>query len=118
MLVDDQKLTNFINKKLIEVTNFAPDIIDFTLPKKALTHLKKNKPDLIFLDLNMPLVDGWQFLDTMRNKGIKTKVIILTSSMSNQDKERAKEYESVVEFLTKPLTLSNIIHLKSTICAS
>ncbi len=117
MLVDDQKLTNFINKKLLEVTNFAPHVIDFTLPEQALTHLNEDTPDLIFLDLDMPLVSGWQFLDTLKTKGIHINVIILTSSMSNQDKERARDYDTVVEFLTKPLTRNTILHLKSTLCS-
>ena len=113
MLVDDQKMANFINKKLIEVTHFAEKIVDYTLPNVALSDIEKEKPDLIFLDLNMPEINGWSFLDAMKEKNNKTHVVIVTSSTSVLDKEKAQSYTQVVDFLIKPLTKSTILSLKN-----
>ena len=112
MLVDDQKMANFINRKLIEVTNFADKIIDFTVPAAALSALEDERPDLIFLDLNMPEINGWNFLDALEKKKDPTRVVIVTSSVSNLDKEKAQNYNQVVDFLIKPLNKNIILSLK------
>lgn len=113
MLVDDQKMANFINKKLIEVTNFAEKIIDYTLPQKALLEIDQEKPDLIFLDLNMPDINGWGFLDALRERNVNTQVVIVTSSTSTIDKQKAQNYNQVVDFLVKPLSKTSILDLKN-----
>ena len=113
MLVDDQKMANFINKKLIEVTDFAESIIDYTLPRTALSELDKEKPDLIFLDLNMPDINGWSFLDALKEKDDQTRVVIVTSSTSDLDKEKAQNYNQVIDFLIKPLNKNIILDLKN-----
>ena len=61
-------------------------------------------PDLIFLDLNMPEVNGWQFLEVLTEKQNQTQVVIVTSSTSIHDKEKAQKYAQVIDFLEKPLT--------------
>ena len=68
MLVDDQKMANFITRKLIEVTGFSTEVVDYTVPQEALLDLSNTNPDLIFLDLNMPEVNGWQFLEVLTEK--------------------------------------------------
>lgn len=113
MLVDDQKMANFINKKLIEVTDFAESIIDYTMPGAALSELEKEKPDLIFLDLNMPEINGWSFLDALKEKDNQTRVVIVTSSTSDLDKEKAQNYNQVIDFLIKPLNKNTILDLKN-----
>jgi CheY-like chemotaxis protein len=69
---------------------------------------KSNYPNLIFLDLNMPIMNGWEFLDefvkTYYVQFPKTKVVILTSSIDPKDEERASEYSIAIDFLSKPLT--------------
>ena len=113
MLVDDQKMANFINKKLIEITDFAHNIVDYTLPDAALLDIENEKPDLIFLDLNMPIIDGWKFLDSLQQNKNSTRVVIVTSSTSALDKKKAQSYTQVVDFLIKPLTRDTILSLKS-----
>ncbi|MBA82512.1 MAG: response regulator [Leeuwenhoekiella sp.] len=113
MLVDDQKMANFINKKLIEVTQFADEIVDYTTPEAALSAVKEEKPDLIFLDLNMPEINGWNFLDVLKERNDPTQVVIVTSSTSNIDKEKAQNYTQVVDFLIKPLNKNTILSLKN-----
>ena len=70
-------------------------------------------PDLIFLDLNMPEVNGWQFLEVLTEKQNQTQVVIVTSSTSIHDKEKAQKYAQVIDFLEKPLTKNTILSLKS-----
>lgn len=118
MLVDDQKMANFINKKLIEVTDFAHNIVDYTLPDAALQDVESEKPDLIFLDLNMPIIDGWKFLDSLQKSKISTKVVIVTSSTSTRDKLKAQNYTQVLDFLIKPLTRNTILSLKDKLKAA
>ncbi|MFI8377350.1 response regulator [Leeuwenhoekiella sp. NPDC079379] len=113
MLVDDQKMANFINKKLIAVTELATEVIDYTLPEIALAEVEFQKPDVIFLDLNMPVVNGWKFLDSLTEAKNLTKVVILTSSTSEIDREKAQNYTQVIDFLIKPLTKDIMLSLKS-----
>ncbi|WP_336091802.1 response regulator [Leeuwenhoekiella sp. CH_XMU1409-2] len=113
MLVDDQKMANFITRKLIEVTGFSTEVVDYTIPQKALLDLSNTNPDLIFLDLNMPEVNGWQFLEVLTEKQNQTQVVIVTSSTSIHDKEKAQKYAQVIDFLEKPLTKNTILSLKS-----
>ena len=113
MLVDDQKMANFITRKLIEVTGFSTEVVDYTIPQEALLDLNNTNPDLIFLDLNMPEVNGWQFLEVLTEKQNQTQVVIVTSSTSKHDKEKPQKYAQVIDFLEKPLTKNTILSLKS-----
>ncbi|MEH6408420.1 MAG: response regulator, partial [Leeuwenhoekiella sp.] len=81
-LVDDQRITNFINKKLIEVTGVCKHVYTYIDPKEALNELDTQSPNLILLDLNMPEIDGWLFLEKMEGHETNAKVIIVTSSTS------------------------------------
>ncbi len=102
-LVDDQRISNFVNKKLIEVAGVSHTVRDFVNPLKALENLEKEQPDLIFLDLNMPEIDGWTFLKRMQNMMTDAKVVIVTSSTSELDRQRACDYPEVIDYYTKPL---------------
>ena len=103
MLVDDKDISNFIMRKFIEIRRPDANIKEFTDPQKALDSIDSIVPDVIFLDLNMPVMNGWQFLDEMRNASFSHKVAILTSSTSNDDFEKSKEYGNVINFYVKPL---------------
>ena len=103
ILVDDQPIANFITRKLLEVEGYNKDILDFTNPEEALTYLEDKQNTLIFLDLNMPEMNGWEFLDYLKSKSQQHKIIILTSSTSTVDQNKAKEYDSVIKYVEKPL---------------
>lgn len=111
ILVDDQPIVNFITRKLLEIEGFNEDVLDFTNPEKALAYLEGKQNTLIFLDLNMPEMNGWQFLDYLKSKSQKHKIVILTSSTSAVDKNRAKEYDSVIKYIEKPLNKDKIKEL-------
>lgn len=103
MLVDDVDISNFIMKKLISKVTPENTVYDFTLPEKAFNSLREISPDVIFLDLNMPVLDGWQFLKLMRQNDLHFKVLILTSSTSELDRQRSLAYSNVLDFLIKPV---------------
>ena len=114
LLVDDNDTDNFINQRIIQLTGFAERIEVRNSGKKALEYLEAHKdspddlPDLIFLDINMPIVDGFVFLhevesfpDTVKNK---CRVAILSSSDNKRAIDRIVDNELVIKFITKPLT--------------
>lgn len=68
-------------------------------------------PSVILLDLNMPVMDGWEFLDAYRNRKNKlegTKIVILTSSINPADEEKSKQYPMVTKLIHKPLTTEDL----------
>ena len=122
MLVDDNDTDNFISKRIIEITKFAEEVEVKNSGKKALDYLRENEnneerlPDLIFLDINMPIVDGFVFLYEFEkfNNLIKNKckVIILSSSDNKRDIDKIVNNDHVIRFITKPLTESALSEIK------
>ena len=108
LLIDDEYISNFINKKLIENIDASIHAIEFNNPEEAFFKLPYIKPDLIFLDINMPVMNGWDFLERMAAEEIDYKVIILTSSVNNFDRLMAKKYINVIGYIEKPATISSI----------
>ncbi len=114
MLVDDNETDNFISQKIIELTGFAKNIIVKSSGKSALEFLNNNQtnadalPELIFLDINMPIVDGFVFLFEFERFSellkSKCKIAILSSSDNKRDIERIVDNEYVIRYITKPLT--------------
>ena len=113
MLVDDNELDNFINKKLVEADSFASATTIHTSAQSALDYLKNNSnddgqtPDLIFLDIMMPEMDGFDFLDAFDKMPdsvrSKSKIVMLSTSDSFKDLNRANQNKYVKRFLNKPL---------------
>lgn len=114
-LVDDQPIANFITQKLLELEGFKGCTLSYTNPVEAFEEIKKDEDALIFLDLNMPEMDGWEFLEKFTRENLNHKVIVLTSSTSNFDRERAKKYPSVIRFIEKPLTKKKFAKISSLV---
>ena len=111
--IDDDQLQIMINKILIQKIDSKFNIFVFNNAQDALEKIILEDPQIIFLDLNMPVMNGWDFLDVLQRKNIKLDVYILTSSVDPNDKKKAEKYENVKGFLTKPLskeTLEPILH--------
>lgn len=114
-LIDDDSTYNSLNKRML-TKNLDEDleIIEFTDPDKAIIEIIENKniPDLIFLDLNMPTMDGWEFLDILteetEDKKLNTVVAMLTSSQFPDDERRAMRYDYVKHYINKPLNVVSI----------
>ena len=121
LLIDDSDIDLFIQRRFLEVYQFSRTLISFKSADEALGWLENpaphELPDVIFLDLNMPKTDGFGFLDRFRNLPERitsnTKIIILSSSNSKSDREKAMTNKNVVEFITKPIKQSDIEELKS-----
>jgi CheY-like chemotaxis protein len=114
MLVDDNDTDNFISKRIIEITKFARRVVVKSSGRSALDYLiahqssPEDLPNIIFLDINMPIVDGFVFLyefDTF-NELVKNKckIIILSSSDNKRDIDKIVNNNHVIKFITKPLT--------------
>jgi len=118
ILIDDQPITNFITRKLLQVEGITLPISDFTNPVLALEQIliQKEQKDVIFLDLNMPEMSGWEFLDKLVENNYTPKIVILTSSTSILDKEKALEYDFVTDYIIKPLSQNKISELCSKHC--
>lgn len=106
VLVDDSNLTNIINKSLIKRHSQSIAVKVFEDSEEALYYVSNStEPKLIFLDLNMPKLNGWQFLELVeKNKLEHLKIIILTSSVDIKDKEKAQLDKLVTNYINKPLT--------------
>jgi len=121
MLVDDNDTDNFLSKKMMEHVGFADTIIIKNTGKSALEYLIENQsdlsriPDILFLDINMPIVDGFVFLFEYENfcPAIheKTKVVILSSSNNRRDINRFLNNKFVRQFVSKPLTEKALMEL-------
>lgn len=121
MLIDDNEIDNLINQKMIEAASITDNIYTHTGAKSAIEFLKnmerldvaeKVLPDVIFLDIDMPLMDGFQFLDEFEKLSdttkTKCKIVMLTSSINPQDFNRSKKYDNVKLYLNKPLSHDSI----------
>ncbi len=115
LLVDDQPIANLILRKLIETRRPEAQIMEFTDARQALESINDFDPYLIFLDINMPHMNGWEFLEEMAVRDYPHKVAILTSSTSSLDSKRSQEYENVVDFFVKPLGIDSLHHFLDSI---
>lgn len=113
--VDDDEVFRFIVKKHLSGTDYESRTKIFDdgdlaiLDVVRLSKEGKRLPKLVFLDLNMKHLEGWQALDLLNEFEKPTKVIILTSSLSVVDRARAEREPLVVDFLVKPIEKSDII---------
>ncbi|MFN4082872.1 MAG: response regulator [Bacteroidia bacterium] len=109
-IVDDDKITVFMACKLIE--NYNSDIaISYSLnPAEALDLLLNNKikPDLILLDINMPDINGWQFLQKLESENYLTDVIMFSSTIDEDEIKKSKQFKLVKGFVTKPLNFQKL----------
>ena len=118
MLVDDNSIDNFINKQMMESCGFASEVMVCQSAQEGLQHLMtgKNLPQVIFLDINMPEMSGFDFLDAMQQMPEIVKhhcrVIMLSSSESFKDLNRANKNQFVRKFLNKPLTMEILSAIK------
>ncbi len=115
-VIDDDPIHVFGVKHLLESSNLSGKTIYYTNGKEAYEGLKaiwdegKELPELILLDINMPVWDGWDFLDEFTKLPISKKVIIyiVTSSIDPEDKEKAASYNELSDFVVKPISLDTL----------
>jgi len=125
LCVDDDDITLMLNKLVINKAQFAGETITAINGKEALDYyesiVSKGEisiyPELIFLDINMPILSGWEFLDRFLNTYYShfpnTRVVILSSSVNPEDYEKARQYDIVIDFYSKPLSKDQLEKLVS-----
>ena len=122
MVIDDSPIDRLLVEKMVRKAEFAEEVISFESAKTALNYFTDNAdvensiPDILFLDINMPEMNGFDFLDACKSlpEPVKSKcrIIMLSSSLHNEDKSRALGHPYVEGFLNKPLTFEVLEALK------
>lgn len=122
-IIDDDPIFVYGTKVLLNYNrSFCSNIIVFENGKEALDDLRfmlknnKEMPEVIFLDLNMPIMNGWEFLDELKKMDLKKKigVYVVSSSIDKMDEEKSKKYDMVIDFISKPLTTNKLKQLLIT----
>jgi response regulator RpfG family c-di-GMP phosphodiesterase len=122
LLVDDDEINNFISIKLIKKALVNSDIMACLNGKFAIDQLAEIQskdpaklPDYILLDINMPIMNGWEFLDEYKRLKLdplgKSKIYIISSSVFSNDINKARSYPVVKDFISKPLNVEKIREL-------
>ena len=122
-IVDDDAIYQIIANKIIQRSDMFSAISSFKNGKEAIDYLynalenNANLPDIILLDINMPIMDGWEFMEEMGL--IKPKlpkeivVYIVSSSIAVEDKNKSKSYENILGYLSKPITVNDLVLIAS-----
>ena len=124
LLVDDDETTNYINRRVLAKADIAGQVDVVTNGEEALDYLKQaglpgsgrayRQPDLMFVDIKMSVMDGFEFLDEYQSLPLEMKagkLIMLSSSASFYDLHRLKQYPDVVQHIAKPLTTSHLAEI-------
>lgn len=121
--VDDDPVNNLLSKIIIKKAVPEAIVFDFTKAEMALEFLTDEAENydgiILFLDINMPIIDGWGFLERFEKLSadtkLKVKVYMLSSSLDENDVTRARSYTNVEDYIHKPLTIEGVegIHAKS-----
>jgi CheY-like chemotaxis protein len=119
-LIDDDSLTLRLTTMLATRIRFCNSLQSFSNAKIALELLQQNTtnhhelPDCILLDLNMPIMNGWEFLDALKQSNLQKDifVFIMTSSIESADIEKAKKYSCVKDYIEKPISIEKLEAIK------
>lgn len=127
LLIDDDLATNFINQKIIQKTNLLEHVQIVFNGAEAIDYLSNSgkfegsnnpKPQLILLDINMPVMDGWEFLDAYKKLDTQIKkdiiIVMLSSSFNPADKLKAEAIAEVAEFKQKPMSKGSLFDIIRT----
>jgi CheY-like chemotaxis protein len=116
LLIDDDKITNFINQRLIEGLNVTENVTALLNGKEAIDYIKESTsqkkplPDLILLDINMPVMDGFEFVDSFKSlqHDKKVTIVMLTTSSNEKDIEKISDNSEISGYINKPLTKQKV----------
>ena len=118
ILIDDQEIDQRLYQRVLARSGLVGETLTFSFADDALEHLLKYPEldvDVIFLDINMPRMDGFQFLDaaaeTLGPDFAKFVIVMLTTSVLPADRDRALAHDVVKEFISKPLTVEHVEHV-------
>lgn len=126
LLVDDDFATNFINKKILQKVKITDHIQVALNGKEAIDYISKQgkfesdsnefpEPELILLDINMPVMDGWEFIEAYQQLNLKNKeniaIVMLSSSFNPADKARAEAIPEISAFRQKPMSREALLEI-------
>ncbi len=121
LIIDDDDEYNFITEDTFQDTDLDCTLTFKLWAQDALAYLKENEdnfPDLILLDINMPIMNGWEFLEEYQNRNYHISqpaiIAMMSSSVYYKDKEKAMTYPQVMEYVDKPITVKNIYRIRDT----
>jgi CheY-like chemotaxis protein len=124
-LIDDDPIFVYLTKRIIGSINCPCEVHEFKDGELAISYLSQMRedagalPDVIFLDLSMPVMDGWEFLNQYSDLKPKLKkniaLFIVSSSISPQEVERSKNYRAVTDFLIKPVEKGKIVEIMGNV---
>ncbi len=127
MVVDDSQMDNLLVKAILKNCKFSKEIVAFESPLEALSYLKKldsdkdafQHPEILFLDINMPFMTGFEFIKEMKKLShpsiSKIKILMLSSSDEPEDIAKAKEHKNVIGYLRKPLREEELLKITGRI---
>ncbi len=115
-IIDDDEITMYLADSIMKKVDFCEKVEKFTHGMDAINRLKfalevnENIPDVIIFDLNMPEMDGWEFIEEFSKLPLKKEIpaFIFTSSIDNAELERSKEYDKIKGVIIKPLNVQKI----------
>lgn len=119
LIIDDDDINIFIMSKMIKKTGYNVSMVSELNGQLGIDYLsqlidqEQNLPNLILVDINMPVLNGWDFLDSFEKLKIKKDVdmYLLSSSVYDNDMEKAKTYKTVKGFISKPISIDQLIQL-------
>lgn len=118
-IIDDDEVYVHLIKKIIKLKKLSDELLVFTNGQEAINYFKTFKevtedscfPEIILLDLNMPVMDGWDFLENYNSmclsKELKTMLYVVSSSIDPYEMEKARSLESVTDYLVKPVSIED-----------
>lgn len=113
-IIDDDEIIIYLTDKLLKKVEFANKVETFFDAESALKALKfakqlgENIPDVILFDLNMPVMNGWDFIEEFQKLKLDIPCYVFTSSIDPSDKQRSFQYPEIRDFITKPLTVQKL----------
>jgi CheY-like chemotaxis protein len=110
IMIDDDEMARYLFKAIIQRSDPALPIMVFPTAFEVVDLLAQNsiQPALIVLDINMPVMNGWEFLEALEKLSYTVPVYMLSSSDDAADLNRAKKFENVKDYFVKPLTIENL----------
>lgn len=117
LIIDDDDIVTLVQGKLLQNCNISKEPLKFKRALEAVEYLKTASKDhhyLLLLDINMPVMNGWQFLEEIDKMEAKDNILVfmVTSSIGFNDKEKATNYPKIINFLEKPITAKNCEQFK------
>jgi CheY-like chemotaxis protein len=118
LVVDDDEIIVFLHNMIIEDNGISSDSLSFQNGKEAFDYLSSKdnieQTCLIFLDINMPIMNGWQLLDNLQSTSYAQNIFVamVTSSIDSADREKASQYPQVIGYFEKPLNANSLQEIK------